>query len=60
VGKASFDTQKLVDNTMEFLRDLWRAKPPAAKGQYVRSMYLTSTMGPSVKVDLQDIAARLK
>lgn len=60
VGKASFETQKLVDNTMEFLRDLWRAKPPAAKGQYVRAMYVTSTMGPSVKVDLQDIAARLK
>jgi large subunit ribosomal protein L1 len=60
VGKASFETQKLVDNTMEFLRDLWRAKPPAAKGQYVRSMYMTSTMGPSIRVDLQDIAARLK
>ncbi len=60
IGKVSFQTEKLLENTMEFIRDLWRMKPPAAKGQYIRSMYLTSTMGPSVKLDLQEIASRLK
>lgn len=60
IGKASFETDKLVQNTMEFIRDLWRAKPPAAKGQYIRSMYLSSTMGPSAKLDLQEMASRLK
>lgn len=60
IGKASFEPQKLIENTMEFIKDLWKAKPPAAKGQYIRSMYLSSTMGPAVKLDLQDIASRLK
>lgn len=60
IGKASFEPQKLIENTMEFIRDLWKAKPPAAKGQYIRSMYLSSTMGPAVRLDLQDIASRLK
>jgi large subunit ribosomal protein L1 len=60
VGKASFEAEKLVENVMEFVRDLWKAKPPAAKGQYVRSMYLSTTMGPSAELDLQEIASRLK
>lgn len=60
IGKASFEPQKLIENTMEFIKDLWKAKPPAAKGQYIRSMYLSSTMGPAVRLDLQDIASRLK
>ena len=60
IGKASFDAAKLSQNFMEFIRDLWRAKPPAAKGQYIRSVYLSSTMGPSVKLDIQEMASRLK
>ncbi|KPJ51342.1 50S ribosomal protein L1 [candidate division TA06 bacterium DG_26] len=60
VGKVSFKAEQLLDNMMEFWRDLWKAKPPTAKGHYIRSAYLTSTMGPSFKLDLQDIALRLK
>jgi len=60
VGKASFEAGKLVENIMEFIRDLWKAKPPSTKGQYVRSMYLSTTMGPSAELDLQEMASRLK
>lgn len=50
VGKASFETGKLVDNIRAVIDSLLRAKPPAAKGKYIRSIYLASTMGPSVPV----------
>lgn len=51
VGKVSFDETKLVDNTVALLEALVRAKPSAAKGTYLRSITLSSTMGPGVKVD---------
>jgi large subunit ribosomal protein L1 len=57
-GKASFDGAKLLDNLKALQETIDRNKPSGAKGRYWRSLYLTSTMGPSVSVDfsaLQDI-----
>ena len=57
-GKASFDSAKLLENLKALQETIDRNKPSGAKGRYWRSLYLTSTMGPSVEVDfsaLQDI-----
>jgi large subunit ribosomal protein L1 len=57
-GKASFDAAKLLDNLKALQETIDRNKPSGAKGRYWRSLYVTSTMGPSVQVDfaaLQDI-----
>jgi large subunit ribosomal protein L1 len=51
IGKASFEEQKLLENYAAVVEELVRAKPSAAKGRYLRSITLTSTMGPGVKVD---------
>jgi large subunit ribosomal protein L1 len=51
VGKADFDAPKLVDNINRFLDTIVKAKPPSAKGQYVRSITLSTTMGPGIPVD---------
>ncbi|MGH9165123.1 MAG: 50S ribosomal protein L1 [Acidimicrobiales bacterium] len=51
VGRVSFDRSSLLDNARAVIDELHRAKPAAAKGRYVRSVTLTSTMGPGVKVD---------
>jgi len=53
IGKASFDEEKLYQNAMTFLEAMMRAKPAAAKGQYVKSLSISSTMGPGVKLDRQ-------
>lgn len=50
IGKASFDAEKLVENFGALKQAVDAAKPDAAKGTYVRSVYFTSTMGPSVRV----------
>ncbi len=55
VGKASFAPEQLVDNVRAVIESLLRAKPPAAKGKYIRSIYLTSTMGPSVPISEQSL-----
>ena len=51
MGKASFGTEKLVDNLNTLMEAIIKAKPAAAKGTYVKSVYLSSTMGPAVKVN---------
>ncbi|HUB09415.1 MAG TPA: 50S ribosomal protein L1 [Myxococcales bacterium] len=51
IGKASFDERKLLENYAAVVEELVRAKPAAAKGRYLRSITLATTMGPGVKVD---------
>ncbi|MDQ6926042.1 MAG: 50S ribosomal protein L1, partial [Candidatus Eremiobacteraeota bacterium] len=57
VGKASFDEKHIVENVGVLLDAIVRAKPSAAKGTYLRSITLTSTMGPGVKVDPTSVRA---
>jgi large subunit ribosomal protein L1 len=51
IGKTSFDEQALVDNFTAIYDEIVRAKPAGAKGRYIKSVTLTSTMGPGIKVD---------
>jgi len=51
VGKVSFDKHKIAENVKALLTELLRAKPSSAKGKYVKSLYVSSTMGPSIKLD---------
>ena len=58
VGKASFDTQNLIDNAHALLDSVVKAKPSAAKGKYLRSVTASSTMGPGVAIDTAHIDSR--
>lgn len=60
VGKASFGKDQLVANVVTFLREVMRQKPASSKGQYVRSMTLSSTMGPPVRLDPNAVQTTLK
>jgi large subunit ribosomal protein L1 len=51
IGKTSFDERKLLENYAAVMEEIIRAKPSAAKGRYIRSIVMTSTMGPGIKVD---------
>jgi len=51
-GKASFEEKKLLDNVRALVTAVLRAKPPTAKGKYLRSAYVSSSMSPSVRLDL--------
>ncbi|MBS0652947.1 MAG: 50S ribosomal protein L1 [Verrucomicrobia bacterium] len=55
VGKISFNKEKLVENIIALLSAVNRSKPSTAKGQYLKSMALSSTMGPGLKIDLYSI-----
>jgi large subunit ribosomal protein L1 len=59
VGKKSFDEAKLRENLETFIRELVRAKPAAAKGIYLKSLTVSSTMSPGVKLDVNQILAAL-
>jgi large subunit ribosomal protein L1 len=56
VGKTSFPAQNLIDNATALLDSISRAKPAAAKGKYFRSITVSSTMGPGVKIDETRVA----
>ncbi|HAF67463.1 MAG: 50S ribosomal protein L1 [Bacillota bacterium] len=55
IGKVSFGTDKLLDNFYAFVDAIVRARPPGARGQYIRSVTLSSTMGPGIPIDLSKI-----
>jgi large subunit ribosomal protein L1 len=56
-GKASFEPQQLVDNLATLLDAINRAKPAGAKGQYLRTLTIASTMGPGIRVDIPAVLA---
>src|SRR5512138_2945099 len=51
IGKVSFDPNKIADNAKEFISMVNKLKPAAAKGTYIRSLYISSTMSPGVRID---------
>jgi large subunit ribosomal protein L1 len=56
IGKMSFDKAKLVENITVFLNAVARAKPSSSKGIFLRSLYLSTTMGPGLKIDMQTVS----
>jgi large subunit ribosomal protein L1 len=55
IGKVSFDPAKILDNAKEFLGVINKLKPAAAKGTYIKSVYLSSTMSPGIKVETRTL-----
>jgi large subunit ribosomal protein L1 len=55
IGKTSFDADKILDNAEEILKTIAKLKPSSAKGTYVKSIYLSSTMSPSIPIDKNSI-----
>lgn len=56
IGKVSFSADKIKDNAMEFLNTINKLKPVAAKGTYIKSIYLSSTMSPGIQVEAKSFA----
>jgi len=57
IAKASFDKEKIVDNAKELLQTVIKLKPASAKGTYIKSIYVSSTMGPGVQVEPKSVSA---
>ena len=57
VAKASFDANKITDNANELLQTIIKLKPSAAKGTYIKSIYMSSTMSPSIEIDAKSVTA---
>lgn len=51
IGKVSFESQKIVENAREFINTIVKLKPSAAKGTYIKSIYISSTMSPGLRID---------
>ena len=58
IGKVSFTAEQLVDNAKEFLQTINKLKPSAAKGTYVLSIYLSSTMSPGLQIDPKSVETK--
>jgi large subunit ribosomal protein L1 len=58
LGKMNFENDKLVENVRTFINTIIKMKPASAKGQYVKSLFLSSTMGPGVKISKDEIPTR--
>lgn len=55
IGKVNFDAEKIKDNAREFMNVINKLKPSSAKGTYVKSVFLSSTMSPGIKLDLKSL-----
>jgi large subunit ribosomal protein L1 len=60
LGKLSFTEDQLIDNVKEFLKTIVKLKPSSAKGTYVKSLFLTSTMGPGLQIAKDEVFANIK
>ncbi len=60
VGKVSFDKEKLLENLYTAIDAVVRARPPGAKGQYVKTMTVSTTMGPGIKLDVNQVLKKLQ
>jgi large subunit ribosomal protein L1 len=60
IGRVSFEADKLVENLLAISDEIIRARPPSAKGTFVRKVSVSSTMGPGVNVDMSTVEAALK
>ena len=58
LGKLNFETDKLVENAQAFINTIIKLKPSSAKGQYVKSLFLSSSMGPGLRISRDEIPAR--
>lgn len=58
IGKVSFSADKIADNVREFINTINKLKPSAAKGTYIKSIYLSSTMSPGIKVDPRSVESK--
>jgi large subunit ribosomal protein L1 len=58
IGKVSFAPEKLVENATEFVNTLIKLKPSAAKGTYVKSIFLSSTMSPGIQVEPKSVSEK--
>jgi large subunit ribosomal protein L1 len=58
VGKVSFDAEKLLDNAKELIQHIIKLKPTSAKGTYVKSIYISSTMSPGVQIEPKSVSAQ--
>jgi large subunit ribosomal protein L1 len=58
VGKLNFENEKLVENAKAFVNTIIKMKPASAKGQYVKSLFLSSTMGPGLKISKDEYTVR--
>jgi large subunit ribosomal protein L1 len=56
IGKVSFSPDKIVDNAREFLQTINKLKPSSAKGTYMKSVYLSSTMSPGIQIDVKSVS----
>ena len=57
IGKVSFEGEKIRDNAFELIQTLLKLKPSAAKGTYIKSIYLSSTMSPGIQIDAKSVTA---
>lgn len=55
IGKASFDVDKIAENASELIQTIVKLKPTAAKGTYIKSIYMSSTMSPGVGIDIKSV-----
>ena len=56
IGKASFDAEKIADNASELIQTIIKLKPTGSKGTYIKSIFMSSTMSPSVAVDAKSVS----
>jgi large subunit ribosomal protein L1 len=60
IGKSSFSAEQLTENAEAFLREILRLRPAAAKGTYMRSITISTTMGPGIAMDRSEVLGELR